>query len=178
MRLRGTRRVCARMLMYACGGGRGRGRRISAFPALGGGGNSESPGEGETRVGGQGRDRGSTIRRLLFLRRGRDRRGDRSRLEVSALARSSAALPPPMFFFFAPLRPGELSPSRFDVLSRPVSFSSIIPPPPPPLALTLLRLRFTWRLQCSRVSSISVKSSTMSNKDEKRSHERCYRQVA
>lgn len=115
------RGVCARVCLCMRAGG----RRISAFPALGGGGNSESPGEGDPS-GWPGRDRGSTIRRLLFLRRGRDRRGDCSRLEVSALARSSAALPPPMFFLRLS---GELSASRarFNVLSRPVSFSSIIP---------------------------------------------------
>lgn len=119
------RGVCARVCSCMCVGG----RRISAFPAPGGGGNSESLGEGDPS-GWPGRDRGSTIRRLLFLRRGRDRWGDCSRLEVSVLARSSVALPPPMFFFFAPLRTGELFPSRthFNVLSCSVSFSSIIPP--------------------------------------------------
>lgn len=152
------RGVCARVCLCMRAGG----RRISAFPALGGGGNSESPGEGDPS-GWPGRDRGSTIRRLLFLRRGRDRRGDCSRLEVSALARSSAALPPPMFFLrlsglenslpLALASTFSLVPSHFRVLSLP------------PLALTLLWLRFTWRLQCSRVSSISVKPSMM-NKDE------------
>lgn len=133
---------------YVCMWG---GRRISAFPALGGGGNSESPGEGDPGGWPGAGDR--RIRRLLFLRMGRDRRGDRLRLEVSAPQRFPLLC---CFFFrlsglensFALARATTFSlvPSQFRVLS-PLTLL---------VHLTPLWLRYSWQSQCLRVSSVFV----------------------